>query len=79
MKNILVIFLGFLSVVYLLNPSAGIFELLPDTIPFVGNVDEGLAAFVLYSSIEYFRGSPIGLFRNWRKMSHSNFDDNKKQ
>ena len=62
MKNILVVFLALLSIFYLLNPAAGIFELLPDNIPFIGNVDEGLAAYILYSGIEYFRGKRIGLF-----------------
>lgn len=32
------------SVVYVLNPGAGLFELLPDALPVVGNLDE--AAFV---------------------------------
>jgi len=45
MKKIWVLILGFLSIVYLINPTAGIFEFLPDNIPFIGNVDEGLAAF----------------------------------
>jgi uncharacterized membrane protein YkvA (DUF1232 family) len=29
-----------ISVVYLVNPTAGVFELVPDNIPFVGHVDE---------------------------------------
>lgn len=62
MKRLLVILLGVFSVIYLINPSAGIFELLPDNIPFVGNVDESLAAYVLYSCIEYLRGKRIGMF-----------------
>jgi|GEM_PF-4601795 len=31
------------SAVYLLNPTAGIFELLPDVLPGVGNLDEAAA------------------------------------
>lgn len=64
MKRAFVIFLCLLSVIYLINPTAGIFELLPDNIPFMGNVDEGLAAYILYSGIEYLRGKQIGLFRS---------------
>jgi hypothetical protein len=71
MKRVLVIFLAFLSGFYLLNPTAGIFELLPDNIPFLGNVDEGLAAYVLYSTIEYLRGKPIGLFKRWQNSQHT--------
>lgn len=67
MKKIAVMVLALFSLIYMLNPTAGIFELLPDNIPFIGNVDEGLAAFILYSSIEYFRGKPIGLFSRWLK------------
>jgi len=63
MKKFGVILLALLSIIYLLNPTAGIFELLHDNIPFIGNVDEGLAAYILYSCIEYVRGRQIGLFR----------------
>ena len=66
MRKAAVILLSVISVVYLINPTAGVFEFLPDNIPFVGNVDEGLAAYVLYSCVEYLRGKPIGMFRNWK-------------
>ena len=67
MKKSGIILLALLSIIYLLNPTAGIFELLPDNIPFIGNVDEGLAAYILYSCIEYIRGRQIGLFREREK------------
>ncbi len=67
MKKLIVFVLALLSLVYLINPTAGIFEILPDNIPFIGNVDEGLASFILYSCIEYWRGKPIGAFRNWAR------------
>jgi hypothetical protein len=67
MKNMLVSLLAVLSAIYLINPTAGIFELLPDNIPFIGNVDEGLAAFVLYSCVEYWKGKPIGMFKSWQR------------
>lgn len=67
MKTFLVLILAFASIIYLLNPTAGIFELLPDNIPFLGNIDEGLASFIIYSSFEYFRGKQIGLFGNKKK------------
>ena len=42
--------------VYLLNPTAGLFELLPDNLPLVGNLDEaGAFMLVWYGLIEYFR------------------------
>ena len=59
--------LTFASIIYLLNPTAGIFELIPDNIPFIGNIDEGLASFILYSSFEYFKGKQVGFFGNRNK------------
>lgn len=63
MKKLFIGLSGILALVYLLNPTAGIFEMLPDNIPFVGNLDEGAACYLLYSCIEYFRGREIGLFK----------------
>ena len=40
--------LSILGFVYLLNPTAGIIELLPDSIPLFGNLDEGAAALALW-------------------------------
>ena len=54
MKSIIIAIVGVLSLVYLLNPTAGIFEFLPDNIPFVGNVDEVTATALLLSSLSYF-------------------------
>lgn len=54
MKSILVAFAGILSFLYLVFPSFGIFELLPDYIPFIGNVDEATATMVLLGSLRYF-------------------------
>ena len=39
--------MGLLGGVYLVNPTAGILELLPDNLPFIGNLDEAGAAFLL--------------------------------
>jgi uncharacterized membrane protein YkvA (DUF1232 family) len=38
------------SAVYLINPTAGVFELVPDNIPFVGHVDEVTAMGLLLAS-----------------------------
>ena len=37
------LFLGIICLIYLINPTSGVFELLPDVLPVVGNIDEGLA------------------------------------
>jgi uncharacterized membrane protein YkvA (DUF1232 family) len=63
MKKLLIGLLGIIALMYLFNPTAGIFELLPDIIPYIGNMDEGAACYLLYSCIEYFRGREIGMFK----------------
>ena len=41
--------LSLFGFIYLLNPTAGVIELLPDTLPLIGNIDEGAEALaVLY-------------------------------
>jgi hypothetical protein len=62
MKRILILLAGLLSAIYLFNPGAGIFELIPDNIPGLGNVDEGLAAYVLFSVVSYLLGKNVGMF-----------------
>lgn len=43
-----------LSLVYILNPTFGIIELLPDNIPVVGNLDEFIASVILIFSTRLF-------------------------
>lgn len=41
--------IGIVSFIYLLNPTAGILELIPDNFPVIGNLDELIAAIGLSS------------------------------
>jgi hypothetical protein len=45
---------GALGAVYLINPTAGFFELIPDNLPVVGNLDEAAAVLLLISCLAYF-------------------------
>lgn len=45
---------GLLSLVYLLNPTAGILELIPDNIPLVGNLDEATAVAIILACFRYY-------------------------
>ncbi len=63
MKKIVVICLGLLSVVYLLNPTAGVFEILPDNLPFIGNLDEAAAVALLLMCLRYFGIELPDIFR----------------
>jgi hypothetical protein len=46
---------GLLGLVYLINPTFGVFELLPDNLPFVGNLDEGGAMLLLWYGVLEWR------------------------
>lgn len=54
MKRVGVFLIGVFCVIYLLNPGAGVFELIPDNIPFFGNLDEVTAVATLYMCLNYF-------------------------
>lgn len=53
-SSLVVGILGALSAVYLLNPTAGFLELIPDNLPIIGNLDEAAAAAMLISCLAYF-------------------------
>lgn len=63
MKKIVVICLGLLSVIYLLNPTAGVFEILPDNLPFIGNLDEAAAVALLLMCLRFFGIELPDIFR----------------
>lgn len=70
-KGTLVMAAGIISALYLFNPTAGIFELIPDNIPFLGNLDEFTAAALLLDCLAYF-GLNLRLFaRSGRKSTVS--------
>ncbi len=46
-----------LGLVYILNPSFGLIELIPDNFPLIGNLDEGVAFLLMwFGVIEYLMG-----------------------
>ena len=47
-------------VLYLLNPDFGIYELIPDNLPIVGNLDEAGATLLLVKCIQRIRGTDGG-------------------
>ncbi len=46
---------GIIGAIYLLNPSAGVFELIPDNLPIVGNLDEAAATLLVVNAVRYLR------------------------
>lgn len=53
-KSLLVAVIGVIATLYLLNPTAGFIEFIPDNIPFIGNLDEAGATAILISCLAYF-------------------------
>lgn len=46
-----------LGLAYIINPGMGIFELLPDNLPIIGNLDEGASFLMLwYGLVELVEG-----------------------
>lgn len=66
MKNLLVALLGMLAFIYLINPTFGVFEFLPDNLPLVGNIDEATATMVLLGALRYFGYDMTNLFKSSR-------------
>jgi uncharacterized membrane protein YkvA (DUF1232 family) len=61
-KDKAVAFLGALCLLYLLNPTMGFFELIPDRLPIIGNIDEVFITGVLLKCLAYFGYNPFQLF-----------------
>jgi hypothetical protein len=53
-KEMFVILAGVLAFIYMVNPTAGFIEFLPDNLPLIGNIDEGTAALILISVLRYY-------------------------
>jgi hypothetical protein len=39
--------------IYMINPGLGVFELLPDNLPIVGNLDEAAVVFIMFAALRY--------------------------
>ncbi|MGQ9827313.1 MAG: hypothetical protein ACUVSY_02320 [Roseiflexus sp.] len=50
-----------LGIIYLINPTAGILELIPDALPFIGNLDEAAATTLVIWMIQAWRQASLAL------------------
>ena len=62
-KDVFIAILGVIALIYLLNPGAGILEIIPDNLPVIGNIDEATAGLVLFSCLRYFGMDISNLFK----------------
>lgn len=71
MKKLGIFLLGLFSLLYLFNPGAGIFELIPDNVPFIGNLDEAAAVAMLLMCLKYFGIELPDIFRRNKDLKDS--------
>ncbi|OGU54416.1 MAG: hypothetical protein A2V66_10805 [Ignavibacteria bacterium RBG_13_36_8] len=67
MKGVIVFCLGVISILYLLNIGVGIIELIPDNIPFIGNLDDAGAVALLLMCLRYFGFDVTNIFKRDKK------------
>lgn len=53
-KEMMILALAVFALIYLLYPSLGIFELIPDAIPLLGSIDEATATLILINTLRYY-------------------------
>lgn len=63
MKKVGIFSLALFCLIYLLNPTAGIFEIIPDNVPLIGNLDEAAALATLLMCLKYFGFELPDIFR----------------
>jgi len=62
-KKPMVFCIGLLATIYILNPTAGFFEIIPDNLPLIGNLDEAAAVALLLMCLSYFGIDLPNIFR----------------
>lgn len=63
-KDMFILFLGAFAALYLMFPTFGVFELIPDVIPFIGNLDEAGATLLILNVLNYFNIDVTNFFTN---------------
>ncbi len=53
-REMFILGLGAIAAIYLVYPSLGLFELIPDAIPIIGNLDEAGAILILVNTLAYY-------------------------
>lgn len=64
LREMIILGMAALAALYLLNPGFGVFELLPDNLPLVGNIDEAGATLILLNTVRYYG---LDITNLWKK------------
>ncbi len=72
MKKLGTFLLGLFCLIYILNPGAGIFELIPDNLPLIGNLDEAAAVATLLICLKSIGINLSDLFRHGNDPGNNN-------
>ncbi len=67
LKEMVIVFLAVFAVVYLVFPTLGIFELIPDAIPIIGNMDEAVATLIILNTLNYYGLDLTNLYGSARR------------
>lgn len=54
MRTLFHLITGLLGAIYMLNPTAGFLELIPDNAPIIGNLDEFAASALVIAALSFF-------------------------
>ncbi|HQV78168.1 MAG TPA: DUF1232 domain-containing protein [Chitinophagales bacterium] len=73
-QDISVIAVALVAFFYIINPTAGFIEFIPDNIPIIGNLDEAGAVFIIISALNYFGFKLPNIFK---KEDKKQTDDSK--
>lgn len=69
-KEMVILGLAALSLLYLMLPTFGIFEIVPDVIPIFGWLDEGTATLILANTLRYYGLDLTSLYGNRKEKPH---------
>lgn len=64
-REMVIIFIGLVAGIYLINPTFGLLELIPDNLPIIGNLDEAGATLILMNVLAYY-GINVSGFLGYR-------------
>lgn len=53
-KEFLILGFTAIAALYLINPTAGILEFVPDNLPVIGNLDEAAAVLIILATLRYY-------------------------